>query len=889
MEARGTLTCPKCFGEVRAGWKVCPNCALPLERSAGETATVYLKESSAASPTVEGRFPAGTILAGRYRVIGLLGRGGMGEVYRATDLILNQAVALKFLSEAHVSDAALARLRNEVRVARQVSHPNVCRVYDIGFVEGQHFISMEYLDGEDLESLLRRIGRLSPDKASEFARRICAGLSAAHERGVLHRDLKPANIMIDARGNVQIADFGLAALTHEIAAGDVRSGTPAYMSPEQKAGKEVTLQSDLYSLGLVLYEMFTGRRRTDSHTSSALELVKELDPAIDRVIRRCLEDDPKRRPPSALNVAVALSGGDLVATALAAGEMPTPEMIAASSEKEGFSAPTAAWCFAGVVAAMLFAAFYGRDASVTSRARLNTPPEALAYRAREVLKRLGYLEDPARTAYGFDAWDRDYLALLARRDRATQNRILQAGRPAVVGFWYRQHRTDFWVDSFLPGPEIGNDVVSYDLPSNTEPGMIRTFLDPQGRLLQLEVRPLEGQPSASPESTAADWRQLFAEADLKSERFKPTLATLPLLVAADVQMAWTGTFAEAPEDTVRVDAAWWRGRPIFFDVRGPWRRGPQLFATASPAQPETPAVLPALVLLTVVSVLGGAALAARYNLRHGRGDRKGATQIAGLAFITSMFFWALSASHVVALWELHLTVKALSTAAFASGLVWFLYLAIEPMVRRNWPDALISWTRLQRYRVRDPLVASHVLAGTAVISIFIGLRMVRFRLSPLTMPMGFFFTSLNSMAVFIGNIAGSIVPGLVFGMAFVLLVVLVRLRIRRLWVADLVASTLLTLGAIGPANVRSGGLLIGTAMLGIAMNLAILWTLRRFGFLSVLVTWILWQMSVAAPISLTSWYSGRSVTLLAIPVVLSAWALWVIGNAQPPSIGKPRP
>jgi hypothetical protein len=525
---------------------------------------------------------------------------------------------------------------------------------------------------------------------------------------------------------------------------------------------------------------------------------------------------------------------------------------------------------------------------VASRAHLDVPPEVLAYRAREMLKRLGYLEDPARTAYGFDAWDRDYLALLARRDRATWNSILLAGRPAVVGFWYRQHRTEFWVDSFLPGPEIGNDVISYDLPSNTEPGMIRTFLDPQGRLLQLEVRPFAGQAGSSADAAAADWRQLFAEADLDPDRFKPAPATLPLPVAADMQMAWTGTFAQAPEDTVRVDAGWRQGRPIFFDVRGLWRRGPQRFATASPAQPETPAVLPAMVLLTVISVLGGSVLAARYNLRHGHGDRKGATQLAGVAFICSMFFWALSASHVVALWELHLTVKALSTAAFASGLVWFLYLAIEPMVRRNWPDALISWARLQRYRFRDPLVASHILAGTFVASIFIGLRMMRLQLSPPTMPMGFAFSSLNSMATFIGNLIGTIVPGLVFGMGFVLLVVLVRLRIGRLWLADLVASTLLTLGTIGPANVKSGGLLIATATLGIAMNLAILWTLRRFGFLSVLVTWILWQTSVAAPISLTSWYVSRSLTILAIPVVLSAWALWAIVIAQRPSLGHSR-
>ena len=177
-------------------------------------------------PSVEeGRFPAGTTLAGRFRILGLLGKGGMGEVYRALDLTLNQMVALKFISHAaHTSEAALARFRNEVRIARQVSHPNVCRVYDIGVIEGQHFLSMEYVDGEDLASLLRRIGRLPSDKALEFTRRICAGLAAAHERGVLHRDLKPANIMIDGRGQVRITDFGLAALAGDVHSGDIRSG-----------------------------------------------------------------------------------------------------------------------------------------------------------------------------------------------------------------------------------------------------------------------------------------------------------------------------------------------------------------------------------------------------------------------------------------------------------------------------------------------------------------------------------------------------------------------------------------------------------------------------------------------------------------------------------------
>jgi len=131
---------------------------------------------------------------------------------------------VKFLAHARI------RFRNEVRIARQVWNPNVCRVYDIGAIDGQHYLSMEYLDGEDLSSLLRRIGRLPQDKAIEFTRKICAGLAAAHERGILHRDLKPANIMIDGRGQVRIMDFGLAGLAAEMPLSDLRGGTPAYLS-----------------------------------------------------------------------------------------------------------------------------------------------------------------------------------------------------------------------------------------------------------------------------------------------------------------------------------------------------------------------------------------------------------------------------------------------------------------------------------------------------------------------------------------------------------------------------------------------------------------------------------------------------------------------------------
>ena len=197
-------------------------------------------------------FTPGAIIAGRYRLVSLLGRGGMGEVYRADDLTLDQPVALKFLPAGVASDAdRLAQFHAELRIARQVSHKNVCRLYDLGDHEGRRFLTMEYVDGEDLATLLRRIGRLPEDKAVDIARQLCAGIAAAHERGVLHRDLKPANVMIDGDGNVRITDFGLA-----VAAGDLtqsRAGTPQYMAPEQLKGGAASVKSDVYALGLILF------------------------------------------------------------------------------------------------------------------------------------------------------------------------------------------------------------------------------------------------------------------------------------------------------------------------------------------------------------------------------------------------------------------------------------------------------------------------------------------------------------------------------------------------------------------------------------------------------------------------------------------------------------
>src|ERR1700730_11970766 len=347
---------------------------------------------TSSDPIGGGRFVPGQILAGRYRIVALAGRGGMGEVYRAEDLTLSQVVAIKFLPEALSEDAsALARFHSEVRIARQVSHPNVCRVFDIGDTQGVTFLTMEYVDGEDLASLVRRIGRLSGDKAIEIARQVCAGLAAAHERGVIHRDLKPANLMLDGTGKIRITDFGLASIAASLEGVDAKAGTPAYMAPEQLEGKEVTVKSDLYSLGLVLYEILTGKRafnattlpelikqREKSSPASPSSIVRDLDPVVERVILRCLEYDPAQRPASALQVAAALPGGDPLAAALAAGETPSPEMVAAAGQSEGIRPGLALTLLVLSAVGLLVLLFAADRYKLHNIAPLDNTPEVLA-------------------------------------------------------------------------------------------------------------------------------------------------------------------------------------------------------------------------------------------------------------------------------------------------------------------------------------------------------------------------------------------------------------------------------------------------------------------------------------------------------------------------------
>jgi len=259
-------------------------------------------------------FSAGDVFAGRYRMIARVGRGGMGDVWRADDLILETAVALKLMRSASPSDRS--RILQEVRLARQITHPAVCRVFDVGEAGETIFFSMELVQGEDLAALLKRTGRLTSERVLEIAHQLCGGLAAAHAEGVLHRDLKPANILIDQDGQVRITDFGIAVTTSD-AGPHVMIGTPGYMAPEQLAADGVvSARTDIYALGVILYELVTGQPhhtlRSEPPSSRLSLLAPDINPRLKGAILTAIAREPEDRPATAFDMAAALPDVDAV-------------------------------------------------------------------------------------------------------------------------------------------------------------------------------------------------------------------------------------------------------------------------------------------------------------------------------------------------------------------------------------------------------------------------------------------------------------------------------------------------------------------------------------------------------------------------------------------------
>ena len=544
-----------------------PKGSLTHIRSPDETA--LQPPSARADPSV--RFTPGTLLARRYRIISPLGKGGMGEVYRADDTRLGQPVALKFLPAALAADVdRLERLVAEVRIGRQISHPNVCRLYDIAEAEGLHFLVMEYVDGEDLASLLLRIGRMPGDKALEIARGLCGGLAAAHDKGIIHRDLKPANVMIDGRGHARIADFGLAALAGRGEAADM-SGTPQYMAPEQLSGAGASLRSDVFALGLVLKEMLTGKRVFDAKSLNDLRALHadtkplslssgaaNIDPALDRVILRCLSRDPGDRPASAREVLAALPGGDPLQLALLAGETPSPEMVAAAG-RVGDVRPAMAWLglTLGLIGLWALVALDGRVA-LFRNVPLTKSPDVLVERAKEVLLRLGVVEAPADSAHGF-LYDTVQARFVEANDPSIERRLhLENAHPGPIRFYYRRSPQPLVARGWIPvlpwagPPELGRVVP--DNPPLALPGQADIVLETRGTLVSFAMVPPRFESASGP-FPPPDWNVLLVEAGFEPGRLTAVTSRWAGPVESDVKAAWEGAYPDRPDQHVHIEAA----------------------------------------------------------------------------------------------------------------------------------------------------------------------------------------------------------------------------------------------------------------------------------------------------------------------------------------------
>jgi len=314
------MKCPKCQTDNPSSSKFCSECAAPLRGHVPDS-----PESGTGPPNSQSAFPmatetmktpakelaTGSIFAGRYQMIEELGHGGMGKVYRAVDKKLNEEVAIKVIKPEIARDkGTLERFQNELKVARKISHRNVGRMYELMEDRGIHFITMEYVPGEDLRSFLHRSKRLTIGTAVDIAKDVCEGLTEAHRLGVVHRDLKPSNIIIDKDGNARIMDFGIARSlrTKSLTGEGVIIGTPEYMSPEQVEGKDVDLRSDIYSLGVILYEMITGRVPFEGETPLSVAVRQKTEAAPDprksnaqvpdnlnQLVLKCLEKEKAKR------------------------------------------------------------------------------------------------------------------------------------------------------------------------------------------------------------------------------------------------------------------------------------------------------------------------------------------------------------------------------------------------------------------------------------------------------------------------------------------------------------------------------------------------------------------------------------------------------------------
>src|SRR5688572_653516 len=732
----------------------------------------------------------------------------------------------------------LARFHREVRAARLITHANVCRVHDIAETpigrRAVHFLSMEYIDGEDL------------------ARQLCLGLAAAHDAGMVHRDLKPANIMLDARGRARITDFGLSGLAEEFR-GEDPSGTPAYMAPEQLHGAPATTASDIYALGLVLYEVFTGKHPFEARNIGDLidkqereirppsSRIRDIDSLVERAILRCLAKEPGNRPRSPYEIAAALPGGDPLAAALEAGETPSPEMVAAAGETEGIQ-PLRAWALVLAILVVLLLAGWVFNPAKTQNPDLEKSPEVLRDQARTMLRNLGISTSQGDSAYG-----------LQRDEDFPENH-----GPGWARFIHRESpQTLLPASMHIIGPFFAAPPphVSDKDPPPLVPGMTTVVTDGAGRLLELTAVPPLDSTATNTSNTSVDWSALQEWANLNPETL------MPVQPERGNQVAWTARWIHRPEVPLRVEASSHGGIPTYLAVFGPW---------STYGRQEEPWWQEAVTALTIVVVsfvmLAGALLAWR-NLKSGRADRGGAFRLALFAFSSLMLAWLFASDHRFDPQELNLYLNAVAVALYWSVLAGVMYLAVEPFVRRRWPHALISWNRLLEGRFGDVLVGRDALIGIFFAALVCIARTAA-RLSELTLPQfpdADIVQAMHSTPQSIAFLLRMLFDSANISLALFFLYSFFKAALRSVWLAT--PLWILLIGILTPG--------IDPAGIFVVSLFAVLWLVAvlRFGLMAGMAMWFADRIFRAeGMLTPDGWYAGQFYVLVGSVAVLAIYA-----------------
>lgn len=892
-------TCPRCPAELQDSATNCTACGLSIGEEFASTA-VLPPDPQADTPTrlekgrgktdtptnttlSTARFVSGTVLAGRYRIVGLIGKGGMGEVYRADDLELEQTIALKFLPQQLAkNEELLRRFRGEVRNARQVSHRNVCRVFDIGETQGLYYLTMEYIDGDDLSMLLKRIGRLPSDKAVEISREICLGLAAIHAAGMLHRDLKPANIIIDSKGEARITDFGIAGLEAEVQGLESRVGTPAYMSPEQADGGELTKQSDIYSLGLLLYEIFTGKQAFEGESPGELrikhatttpknpsEIVAGIDPLVEKVITRCLDKHPAQRPVSALEVAMSLPGGDPLQVALDAGQTPSPEMVAASPKKGALKPAIALSCVMGAILMIGIILFASMKLGPQNRIPFTKSSEVLAERTSEIISKLGYTDEPVERLYRF-YYDDTYERYVRKNPSPENWEKISSGQPLMFAFGEQQSPRYF--DVVMMGSGF------WKFFPQTTGGMKTISLDTRGRLVEFSAVPPQFTESLNTQ-TNADFTPAFSAAELDLSKFKETAPNWTPSVATDTRKAWEGSLPDHPEIPLRVEAAAFQGKIVYFQLIYPWTR-----ADVGRFDSYTTRDWIAIFIFAgvFIGILITAIFLARKHVKSGSGDRKGAFKTALVVLGLTFSGWLLSMNHVPGFFPVLTRFShSMRIALYWAAATWLFYLALEPIVRRNMPELIVSWNRLLAGDWRDPLVGRDVLLGAlcavaAVALLFLSLLAQRVfyndyktDISPDAL------IGLRSPMSIILSVSGATIMN---GFAFVCLLVILFLMLRRRLYAGM---ALFVVGATITGLFFSQSL-VDLPFILVSMGIMCL-VVTRLGLVATIVMFTVntWMLNTLFTLNFSAWYATPMFVTLAFVLLLLGYGFKVSLASRP--------